>query len=456
MSSASTPPGPNATSGPNTGVLDDAGEQLGAPGDHGLDDDRRTDPRCCLRHGLLVGQPERDASGLGLVRSRRRRLDDRGQPELARGVHRFVDPGGDALGTSGSPYATRSSGSPPGRARRRPNGRGRGRRSRSRGDGRSRRGAGQRRRAAEARMRAPRRARARERPTRDRRTQRRATSRGGHPARLPRSSPPRGPACPSRRRGPPARPLRPPRPPSPRRRARRARRRRRRVRRGAGVGAPRRRSAVAPPSMSTGLATLASAGSTSRRAATVASSSARSSRPAASHASAQRIPSPPAFVTIPTKRPAGCGLREECGDVHELLERRGADHTCLVEEGVDGGVRSRQRSGVRGSRRAARSWRCRSSERAPACVGRPAGRFARTAAGCRRTPRRGGLQPSPRRRPTTRAGRSWRRPPCCRSRRTPRGRALVTAASSSARPRRRSARRSRCSPAAPSATRTSR
>ena len=56
-----------------------------------------------------------------------------------------------------------------------------------------------------------------------------------------------------------------------------------------------------------------------------------------------------------------------------------------------------------------------------------------------------------------RAGRSWRRPPCCRSRRTPRGRVL-----SSPRPRaaqgrgRRSARRSRCSPAAPSATRTSR
>ena len=63
-------------------------------------------------------------------------------------------------------------------------------------------------------------------------------------------------------------------------------------------------AAVALPSMSTGFATLASAGSTARRPATASSPSAGSSRPAASHASAQRIPRPPAFVTIPTERPS--------------------------------------------------------------------------------------------------------------------------------------------------------
>ena len=61
--------------------------------------------------------------------------------------------------------------------------------------------------------------------------------------------------------------------------------------------------AVAPPSMSTGLATLASAGSTARRAETVSSPRGGRSRPAASQASAARIPSPPAFVISPTERP---------------------------------------------------------------------------------------------------------------------------------------------------------
>ena len=49
-------------------VLDDAGEELGAARDHRLDDDRRADALGRLAHGLLVGEVERDAAGLGLVR----------------------------------------------------------------------------------------------------------------------------------------------------------------------------------------------------------------------------------------------------------------------------------------------------------------------------------------------------------------------------------------------------
>ena len=60
--------------------------------------------------------------------------------------------------------------------------------------------------------------------------------------------------------------------------------------------------------MSTGFATLASAGSTERSAATVVSESGVSSSPEASHASAQRMPSPPAFVrtATPARRGRGC------------------------------------------------------------------------------------------------------------------------------------------------------
>ena len=59
--------------------------------------------------------------------------------------------------------------------------------------------------------------------------------------------------------------------------------------------------------MSTGFATLASAGNTASSARTVSSASPGSSSPAASHASAQRIPRPPAFVRIATCRPRGMG-----------------------------------------------------------------------------------------------------------------------------------------------------
>ena len=74
-------------------------------------------------------------------------------------------------------------------------------------------------------------------------------------------------------------------------------------------------------------------------------------RPAASQASAQRMPSPPAFVSTATRRPLGSRLvREQRGDVDQLLERGGADDAGLVEERVDGGLGAGERRGVRARR----------------------------------------------------------------------------------------------------------
>ena len=47
--------------------------------------------------------------------------------------------------------------------------------------------------------------------------------------------------------------------------------------------------------------------------------------------------------------------REQGGDVEQLLERAGADHAGLIEEGVDGDVEAGQRRGV--ARRGARAGR---------------------------------------------------------------------------------------------------
>ena len=107
-------------------------------------------------------------------------------------------------------------------------------------------------------------------------------------------------------------------------------------------------SGVAPPSMSTGFATLASAARISRNAVSVSGDSDGSSRPPASHASAHRMPSPPAFVSRPDAAPARQRLRREqrC-DVEQFLERLGADHAGLMEQRVDGGVRAGERGGVR-------------------------------------------------------------------------------------------------------------
>ena len=65
--------------------------------------------------------------------------------------------------------------------------------------------------------------------------------------------------------------------------------------------------AVAPPSMSTGFARLASGGRSAASAPCESSDNSGSSSPAASQASAQRIPSPPAFVSTATLRPCGSG-----------------------------------------------------------------------------------------------------------------------------------------------------
>ena len=73
ISSAKTPPGPKATSGPNTAILDDAREELDAARDHRLDDHRPADPLGGGSHGFGVGEVERDAAELGLVRARQRR-----------------------------------------------------------------------------------------------------------------------------------------------------------------------------------------------------------------------------------------------------------------------------------------------------------------------------------------------------------------------------------------------
>ena len=59
--------------------------------------------------------------------------------------------------------------------------------------------------------------------------------------------------------------------------------------------------------MSTGLARVASAGKSAPRRSAVSVEIDGNSSPDRSHASAQRMPSPPAFVRMPTRLPAGSG-----------------------------------------------------------------------------------------------------------------------------------------------------
>ena len=59
--------------------------------------------------------------------------------------------------------------------------------------------------------------------------------------------------------------------------------------------------------MSTGFETDDAAGRNDRSSCTVSAPSSVTARPFASHVSAQRIPSPPAFVTMATRLPAGTG-----------------------------------------------------------------------------------------------------------------------------------------------------
>ena len=87
--------------------------------------------------------------------------------------------------------------------------------------------------------------------------------------------------------------------------------------------------------------------------------------------------------------------REQHGDVDQLLERVGLNHSGLPEQRLDRGRRPRKRRGVRARRALAR-------RRAPALhrqdrllAGDAAGRPARTCAGCRTTPGRARRAPSP-------------------------------------------------------------
>ena len=173
--------------------------------------------------------------------------------------------------------------------------------------------------------------------------------------------------------------------------------------------------------MSTGFSTLPSAGRNSRRRSAVASVRCGSSSPAASHASAQRIPRPPAFVSRPTLRPRGSGCEE----------RTAATSTSSSSEVARMTPACRKSASTAASEPASAAV-CELAARWPEVVVPlfsastgflRATRWARwpKRRGCRRTPRTGAPRPCRGRPPTTRAGRSWRRRPCCRSTRTTRG-----------------------------------
>jgi hypothetical protein len=72
ISSAKTPPGPKATSRPEHGILDDAGEKLRAASDEWLDDERAPDLLGGRTNGLFAAEVDRDTARLRLVRARAR------------------------------------------------------------------------------------------------------------------------------------------------------------------------------------------------------------------------------------------------------------------------------------------------------------------------------------------------------------------------------------------------
>ena len=116
-----------------------------------------------------------------------------------------------------------------------------------------------------------------------------------------------------------------------------------------------------------------------------------SSSPAASQASAQRIPSPPAFVSTPTRRPAWQRLaREQRSRVDQLLERVRADHAGLAEERVDRRIRAGERCRVRARRPGAGRRRARLEREDRLAARDRAARAARTCADCRTTRGRAG------------------------------------------------------------------
>ena len=187
----------------------------------------------------------------------------------------------------------------------------------------------------------------------------------------------------------------------------------------------------------------ASAGTTEASSSRVLAPRLTSSSPAASQASAQRIPSPPALVTTATRRPLGSGWVERIAATStQLLDRSRSDHAGLPEERCDRSLRSARAAGVRARRLGARARDLHSSSRERAFAARSCAPTARTFEGCRTTRDTGGRHRWPDPPPRTRGGRSRTRPPCCRSRRTPRIRARGPRSARAAQARgRRSARR---------------
>ena len=89
---------------PEDGILDDAGEELGAALDHRLDDTGAPMRAAAARTACLVAEVEREPAELGLVRAGGGGLDDDREAELAGGrnglVGRFAT---IRSGTSGRP-----------------------------------------------------------------------------------------------------------------------------------------------------------------------------------------------------------------------------------------------------------------------------------------------------------------------------------------------------------------
>ncbi len=75
---------------PEGRVLDDAGEQLDAAFDHGLDEHGWADPGDCGSHRGLIDEPERDSAALSLVSSGCGGLDDDGEAEFEGRCDRLV------------------------------------------------------------------------------------------------------------------------------------------------------------------------------------------------------------------------------------------------------------------------------------------------------------------------------------------------------------------------------
>ena len=143
--------------------------------------------------------------------------------------------------------------------------------------------------------------------------------------------------------------------------------------------------------MSTGLATLASGGSSRARRVRASPRRAPGARgPPPRRRRRRGCPRPPALVSTPTRRPLGCGWRrEQRRDVEQLLERRGADDAGLVEERVDRGLGAGQRGRVRARGPPARRGRAALQREDRLAPGDAAGEPRETCAGCRTTRGRG-------------------------------------------------------------------